>query len=382
MLVGPAGRWKPLAYSIKRMFTPLQVQAFQDGSRVKVFLVNDRVTPVMTTVYVSLLSLEQNDASCESARRHTFSAGAAPVLKQDYEVQPGFASEVWSTPLLTLLRSRPNCTTTTCYVSVTAVAKPNQPGAGDISETQLWLVPLKDIDLPDPQLSVSDFQLVTDEAAIVGTASLPRRPRGARTLLAKEKQADEHTHGHGRKYRSHIVSGGGLHSSNPPAPTTKPKWQETVHAGPILPPLGEESAPDNASAPIKDTVSKPVPAPVAPSPPKPAPKPGTPISFTLSSTRPAALTNLLTSYRGRFSDDVFTAFTPCSPKKITFYPHVSAGSITAEDFAADLQVESLFTHQYGKPVPSTAKGGAAAIASTQASKLSKTSTAALRNRPN
>jgi hypothetical protein len=58
----------------------------------------------------------------------------------------------------------------------------------------------------------------------------------------------------------------------------------------------------------------------------------------MSGNRPAALTQLLTKYRGRFSDDAFSAVHPCEPKTITFYPHVSVGPLAPEDLAADLKV--------------------------------------------
>lgn len=98
-IFGPlAGRWKPLAYSVKRMYAPLQVQAFQDGKNFKVFLVNDRVTPIATTVTVSVLSLDQNSTSscpaAQSGAAATHTLGVDPVAKTDFTVPPSFASQV------------------------------------------------------------------------------------------------------------------------------------------------------------------------------------------------------------------------------------------------------------------------------------------------
>jgi hypothetical protein len=349
---------------MKRMYAPLQVQAFQDGTNVRVFLVNDRVTPVMTTVYVSLLSLEQNSTSCP-ANRGWHSFGVAPVLRTDYQVLPNFASEVWSTRLATLLRTRPGCTEKTCYIQVTAVAKPSQPGAGEVSETQLWLVPLKDITFPDPELRLSNFRVGLPDT--VGTAALPGRPRhGTRQLLAEDDKVDNEVeeaaiqaHRTSKKKsedKEHHTANDRV-SSGAPEPVIKkiqPKDRsDAVHGG--------------SSASIV--------------PKRQAAAPGTPITFTLTATRTAALTNLLTKYRGRFSDDVFNALHPCTPKTITFYPHASAGPITAEDLASDLKVESLFDHQYD--VAAAKRGGfqptVAAAAAVVGPKPSQVITAAILN---
>lgn len=428
----PVGRWKPLAYSIKRMYAPLQVQVFQDGNKVKVFLVNDHVTPVRTTMYVSLLSLDHNSTVCGPSNRPARSPATASVLKQDFEVPANFAAEAWSTAILTLLRNRPGCTVASCYVSVIAVAKPNQVGAGEVSEAQLWLVPLKDIDFPNPELSLSNFRLGADQPPI--DDSLPElqtatKPNPMRSLLSQGAGvAADVAQSTDRRYRSRIRSGGGVSESTSAPDAVQFKRKSVMHAGPIAAPpqhQGEqpevpaqqpdagdnqpasEQPPINNQQPSTPVVQPPTsnddplldeepqgpvqlqPAPAPINPPKqsqPPPPPGTPITFTLSAQRPAALTNLLTNYRGRFSDDAFTAVHPCSPRTITFYPHASEGGITAEDFAADLQVESLFDHQYGKPEAKAKTGGAASVASFKV-QLGRTSPASLkaaagRMRPN
>jgi hypothetical protein len=77
------------------MYAPLQVQAFQDGKTFKVFLVNDRVTPVATTVTISVLSMDQNATSCPAAAQSaTHSLGVEPFVRTDFTVPPSFASQV------------------------------------------------------------------------------------------------------------------------------------------------------------------------------------------------------------------------------------------------------------------------------------------------
>lgn len=78
------------------MYAPLQVQAFQDGKNFKVFLVNDRVTPIATTVTISVLSLDQNSTTCPAAQSAAaaHALGVEPVAKTDFTVPPSFASQV------------------------------------------------------------------------------------------------------------------------------------------------------------------------------------------------------------------------------------------------------------------------------------------------
>lgn len=447
------GRWKPLAYSVKRMYAPLQVQAFTDGDTFKVFLVNDRVTPVATTVQVSLVPLEQTSASCRTSengdavtsvtasnattttttttttsstteekevelqqqqqQQEPHDLGVASVLRTDFEVLPNFASQVWEIKTSALLRSRPSCTPATCYVAVTAVAKPGQPGAGEVSETQVFFVPLKDIKFTDPGMALTNFALASSSAARAG-ADAPATLESA-AAAAKVNSADSLSSATGAaaapartllqtadssgSLRSRMSAGGRDGALLTPRRSggsgAASRRQEAVHGGGVSGSVGAGSGRDTAAG--DDRVSAGAgrggsnheaahqsPATAAPLPAAPLPEapseeiiheeviePGTPISFTLSTTRPAVLTNFLTRFRGHFSDDAFTALHPCAPKRITFFPHVSAGPISAAEFAADLKVESLFNHQYGEPQPAVAAaastvvgtaGGAASVA--------------------
>jgi hypothetical protein len=313
------------------------------------------------------------------------------------------STQVYATPIDTLLASHPGCTPASCYISVTAVAKPNagewrQEGAGEVSEAQLWLVPLKDIDFPDPGLRLSNFQVGATAVTTAGTtataAAAPATALPARTLLAEEEEeeeeeedtADDNETDSGAKAEAQADSkeklpkkAGGSKAADGAA--TKPGNSGTGGSGSNS---GKKSFP-RASRAFKSRFSSgapKAPVPVAQKPAKnlrdrlhggSAPEPsmvpskvilpaGTPLTFTLTAQRPAALTQFLTKYRGRFSDDAFTAVHPCQPKTITFYPHVSAGPVTAEELAADLTVESLFNHQYGKAAVRKVQGGGGATA--------------------
>eukprot|EP00878_Enallax_costatus_P012963 GHUV01013537.1.p1 GENE.GHUV01013537.1~~GHUV01013537.1.p1 ORF type:complete len:273 (-),score=54.69 GHUV01013537.1:1855-2673(-) len=250
-----AGRWKPLAYAVKRMYAPLQAQVIQEGNYTKVFVVNDHIVPVTIAVNMQLKSLTDNISTCQQKAQQPdvpTSPIAVPGADATIEatVPAGFASQVLATETSEILATLPGCTKTMCYLDVTVTRKnygllDAQP---EVSEAQMFFVPLKDIDLPDPGLNISGFQQV---------------------------------------------------------------------------PASVNSS-DNSSGNLSD-----------------------PVSFTVSASRPAVLTYLNTKYRGRFSDDAFTALHPCRPKQITFYPHSSVQGLTAHDLAADLTVESMFDHQFG-----------------------------------
>uniref|UniRef100_A0A383W609 beta-mannosidase n=1 Tax=Tetradesmus obliquus TaxID=3088 RepID=A0A383W609_TETOB len=147
------GRWKPLAYAVKRMYANLQVQAIQDGPQTKIFLVNDHTTAVNTSVEVSVLSLSDSADAAECAVQQQQPAALFTV-----PVAPLFAEMVWTMPTEDLLATRKGCTKTTCYISVTASGKASPSAAEETSVAQLFLVPLKDINLPDPELQLSEFR--------------------------------------------------------------------------------------------------------------------------------------------------------------------------------------------------------------------------------
>jgi hypothetical protein len=260
-----------LAYTIKRIYAPFAVQAIQDGNYTKVFIVNDHTTAVDATVSIKLLSLaDAAESNCTAE-----SWATEPIDSASYTVPAGFASMVWSMKTFNLLNSRHGCSSTSCYLSVEAIGtlvrsdlgitnprepqEPLEPDAlvqdsqysTDISQTQMWFAPLKDIDLPDPKLLLTDF------------AEAPQEVPGA----------------HGTADHAHAAT-------------------------------------------------------------------STPVSFTLRSSRPAALTMLATKLKGRFSEDALTAVHPCEPRKITFFPKPGV-TVSPEELEAALSVESLFDHQYG-----------------------------------
>jgi hypothetical protein len=363
-----------------------QVQAITNPATdaVQVFLVNDHTTPVATRITISVLSLRDDAGKRGDTCSSSATKAAAATL--DFTVPPGFASEAWSMPVDKLLASQPGCTRHSCYVSVSAVARNGQDGAGEASEAQLWLVPLKDINFPNPGLQLTGFaqqtvvatepsyseadaeavaratnsyegesanpDMATDAADEAGLMQLPAAAsyEGASAWQPEEKPA----------YPTSFVreAGAARSASTSTAAFRNRLWAKAT--GKQIPLAGKVAAAAAAAA-SKPVKGKPGKASGAASASTSAVKPaaaaaaaaatGAPITFTLSAARPAALTTLVTKYRGRFSDDGLTALHPCAPRTVTFYPHASVGRLSPEDLAADLKAESLFDHQYGAAQP-------------------------------
>jgi hypothetical protein len=165
-------------YAVKRAYAPLALQAVLDGAHAQLFVVSDLLQPTPATITLRLVSLQDSSArSCKAAAaggggNHSSSARAqqaAPAQQQQQQQQdaavvgsfkytvPGlFATRVWSMPAAELLRSRPGCSASSCYLSVTAEASGVEP-----SESQLWFAPFKSLALPDPRISITNVSLVS-----------------------------------------------------------------------------------------------------------------------------------------------------------------------------------------------------------------------------
>eukprot|EP00879_Flechtneria_rotunda_P019017 GHRR01019964.1.p1 GENE.GHRR01019964.1~~GHRR01019964.1.p1 ORF type:complete len:340 (+),score=77.97 GHRR01019964.1:647-1666(+) len=292
-----AGRWKPLAYAVKRIYAPFQVQAITDGNQTKIFLINDYIEPIAATITVHLLSLADSSDSCQAQ-----SAAVLPMAVFNATVAGGFAARVWSKATAEVLQSRSECMPTTCYITVRATTNTAADGLSnsgiDIgpqqveaqtsafeSETSLWFAPLKDIYLPDPNITLEGFAQVVSSTPETPAASMA-------TALGVQEE--------------------GVNSADSFAATVAAAQRRRVQS---------TTATSNLAPP-------------------------TAVTFTVTSTRPAALTSFSTQYKGRFSDDAFTALHPCHSKNVRFYPHASVGTVSTADLAAELQVESLFDHQF------------------------------------
>lgn len=150
------------------------MQAVKDGNTTKVFLSNDHTAAVDATITVKLLSLTDAAPAAGSAGDTPTACAASsepPVAEFNYVVPPGFASLVWSMRTEELLASRKGCSATSCYVAVSATGAADGAEEVETSEAQLWLVPLRELDLPDPGLSLSNFRALP--AAGAATTSNP-----------------------------------------------------------------------------------------------------------------------------------------------------------------------------------------------------------------
>lgn len=229
----------------------------------QVFLINDHTTPRNVSLSVHVLSLSDTASDCTTSAGAGYATaapvpGVAAMPEPPSAVEPAaefkanapanFAALVWSEPTEDLLATRPGCSATNCYIAVRAVATPPAVAGAtsaptpEVSEAQVWLAPLKDINLPQPDLRVGDMKTEADGS----------------------------------------------------------------------------------------------------------------LSFLLSASRPAALTQLSTPSAGHFSDDALTALHPCEPVRLRFVPAATEQPLDAEQLAESLSVTSLYDHQFGLAPPSVA----------------------------
>lgn len=172
-------------YAVKRAYAPLAVQAIQDTQEdsVDVFIVSDMKEKLDAGVTLQLVSLNDTAASCA-----TGAAAAQRVLSFDTEVPGMFATRVWSASTSELLAMRPDCSAATCFL-VARVSARDAAGEPLESESQLWLTPFKNIDLPDPALRIASVALAGPDAATVTLTS--QRP-AALVLLSEAAPLSGH----------------------------------------------------------------------------------------------------------------------------------------------------------------------------------------------
>lgn len=152
------------------MYAQLQAQVFQDGNYTKVFVVNDHTVPVTVSVNMRLRTLADNNTCQQGSSKPDVPIAAIAVPNADITIEstipPGFASQVLAAETAEILTTIPGCTRATCYLDVTVTRKVAEPSKvqSEISEAQLFFVPLKDIDLPNPGLNISGFKQVQPQS--------------------------------------------------------------------------------------------------------------------------------------------------------------------------------------------------------------------------
>jgi hypothetical protein len=127
------------------------IQAILDQDTVDIFIVSDQVNTTEASVQLTLVSLNDTAATCsaDTVKSQRVANFKVPV--------PGmFATKVQSFEVADLLAMRPGCTATTCFLTATATAEGVAP-----TESQLWLVPFKAIEFPDPELRIESAEQST-----------------------------------------------------------------------------------------------------------------------------------------------------------------------------------------------------------------------------
>lgn len=126
-----------------------------DGTDVQVFIVSDMVAPTRALITLQLVSLSDSPGNCRLDRRRG-SQDKSVVERFHYDIPGLFATRVWRMDAAQVLKARPGCTAQTCYLSVTAEAAGTEP-----TESQLWFTQFKNMQLPDPAITIEDMKLLS-----------------------------------------------------------------------------------------------------------------------------------------------------------------------------------------------------------------------------
>eukprot|EP00879_Flechtneria_rotunda_P007346 GHRR01007707.1.p1 GENE.GHRR01007707.1~~GHRR01007707.1.p1 ORF type:complete len:1340 (+),score=540.78 GHRR01007707.1:559-4020(+) len=215
--------WKPLHYSVKRLFADvsLSIQQHVDRDSLQVYIVSDVLQPVNACVTIRMLSLHATLGSCavSSSSNHTTSrqqqaqsqpqsatCGAASTQassanstepwvlhKQVIPVNVPAASAVkaWSGSSKNLLAAAPDCSSSSCYVHVLLDA-----GGFKQQEVTVWLAPFSSLQLQNPTIQLTGFRYMPPEAngsfkgnvsagaATAGTTGSAMHPSGSSKAVA------------------------------------------------------------------------------------------------------------------------------------------------------------------------------------------------------
>lgn len=126
-----------------------------DKGEVQIFMVSDMVDTTRATVSLRLVSLADTPSTCKTDRKRGPNDKSV-VEVFTYDVPGLFATRVWKMSAAEVLKARPGCTAATCYLSVTAEAD-----GLDITESQLWFTQFKNMQLPNPGVSIDSVKLLS-----------------------------------------------------------------------------------------------------------------------------------------------------------------------------------------------------------------------------
>jgi hypothetical protein len=168
-------RWKPVHYALKRVYAPVQVQAFtsaSDPNQANVEVHYDESgplpAPISVKLYLQPLSAGADSGSCAKGllvNSFTAEAGSRPGAPE------------WSMNVDQLMALRPGCTRETCYLRVearedgggkksatAALARRGKGllgvGEGDAQESQLFFAKFHQLRLPEVILRPHSFRQV------------------------------------------------------------------------------------------------------------------------------------------------------------------------------------------------------------------------------
>jgi beta-mannosidase len=164
------GRWKPLQYTVKRVFSEVSISflGLPQEDEVLVFGVNDRLvdTQVTYSLYLVPWSLSQNPfappaAGDAAAEGNPF---LLPLPNSKILLPAGSSQEITKLSITSLFNSLPalNCSRTSCFLYLTATATAETSTAPSIPSVPYFLDTFKNLNLTTkPNIRTTEFQHIS-----------------------------------------------------------------------------------------------------------------------------------------------------------------------------------------------------------------------------
>lgn len=160
-----------MQYVVKRQYEDFVIQSYETNGDLEIFAVSDMPQDTTANVTISMLYLTGSD--CKVTEKN--SGPVAWAATSSVPIPANNAALVLKMSAADMLKLAPDCTPSTCYVRVDAVADAVGPAAKNAratggklrSSSDSFLVEFKNLELQKPKISISGFKQVGPAACLI-----------------------------------------------------------------------------------------------------------------------------------------------------------------------------------------------------------------------